>query len=103
MDKRNSLKRITTFVTNQHSFEICEDEKGEFWGFDSSELENGKLAKKYNGITGNHGSTMIDTMRMCYQKARMENEIDRGKLNQNDPEEMKKLMSIVSDSFKEIV
>lgn len=45
MDKRNSLKRITTFVTNQHSFEICQDEKGDFWGFDSSELDNGNLLK----------------------------------------------------------
>ncbi len=102
MDKRNSLKRITTFVTNQHSFEICQDEKGGFWGFDSSELDNGKLAKEYNGITGNHSSSMIGTMRMCYQKARTDNEIDREKLNKNDPEELKKLLSIVSDSFKEI-
>lgn len=45
---------------------------------------------------------MIDTMRMCYQKARTDNEIDREKLNKDDPEELKKLLSIVSDSFKEI-
>ena len=102
MDIRMSLNRVTTFITNNHIFVICKDEKGDFWGFDSAELDNGKLAKQYNGITGNHSSTMIETMRMCYQKARTENEIDREKLNQNDLEELKKLMSIISDSFKEI-
>ena len=94
---------VRKFNTHNHSYVICRDNEGGFWGFDLADLdENGRLAKKYNGITGHHSDTMIETMRMCYQSARVENEIDREKLNAKDTDELMKLLAIVEDSYKEI-
>jgi hypothetical protein len=41
-------------------------------------------------------------MRHCYQSARTENEIDREKLNNNDMDELLKLLAIIEDSEREI-
>lgn len=94
---------VKEFITHGHSYAICRDNEGGFWGFDLSELdENGRLAKEYNGITGHHSKTMIETMRACYQSARTHNEIDREKLKANDINELNKLMQIIEDSYTEI-
>lgn len=103
--KTRTIKKtmVKEFITHNHSYAICIDSEGEYWGFDLSDLdENGKLAKEYNGITGHHGKTMIETMRACYQSARTENEINKQKLEANDVDELQKLMQIIEDSYKEI-
>jgi hypothetical protein len=90
---------VKEFHTHGHSYRICQDTDGGFWGFD---LAKHTPDKEYNGITGHHGRTIIDTMRHCYQSARTENEIDREKLDNHDMDEMLKLLAIVEDSYKEI-
>lgn len=102
MTTRKNLTRITTFHTNGHSYEICRDEANEFWGFDTAELVDGKLAHEYNGVNGHNSKSMIETMRSCYRAARTANEIDREKLQNFDRDEMMKLMQIVEDSEREI-
>ena len=94
---------VREFVTHGHSFAICRDNEGNYWGFNLADLdENGRLAKEYNGITGHRNATVIETMRACYQTARTNNEIDRDKLKANDIDEMTKLFAIIEDSYKEI-
>lgn len=90
---------VKEFNTHGHSYAICKDNEGGFWGFD---LAKHTAGKEYNGITGHHSSTMIETMRMCYQTARTENEINRDKIKSNDIEETMKLLAIIEDSYKEI-
>lgn len=94
---------VKEFVTHGHSFAICRDNEGSYWGFNLAELdENGRLAKEYNGITGHRNKTVIETMRACYQTARANNEIDRDKLKAMDMSELMKLNAIIEDSYKEI-
>lgn len=103
--KTVEMKKVVVkeFVTHGHSFAICRDNEGGYWGFNLAELdESGRLAKEYNGITGHHSETMIETMRRCYQTARTNNEIDRDKLQAHDMDEMTKLFAIIEDSYKEI-
>lgn len=94
---------VKEFITHGHSYAICKDNKGGFWGFDRADLdEQGRLAKEYNGITGHHSSEMIETMRHCYQSARTANEINKEKLRAGDMEEILKLEAIIEDSYREI-
>ena len=90
---------VKEFITHGHAFRICRDTDGEFWGFD---LAKHTADKEYNGVTGHHGKTMIETMRHCYTDARTDNEIDREKLKNNDTDEMFKLLAIIEDSYIEI-
>lgn len=94
---------VKEFVTHGHTYAICIDNEGCFWGFNIDELdESGKLAKEYNGISGHRGKTIIETMRYCYQSARTENEINREKLKAMDIDELEKLNKIIDESYNEI-
>ena len=90
---------VKEFHTHGHSYAICRDTEGGYWGFD---LAKHTAHKEYNGFTGHHGRTMIETMRHCYTDARSENEIDREKLKNNDMDELLKLLAIIEDAEKEI-
>ena len=105
MERTVKIEKVVVkeFITHDHSYAICLDNEGNYWGFDRSELdEQGRLTKEYNGINGHRESKMIDTMRRCYQSARTENEIDRAKLKANDMNEFLKLNAIIEDSYREI-
>lgn len=90
---------VKEFITHGHTYRICRDTDGDFWGFD---MAKHTPDKEYNGITGHHEKTMIRTMRQCYVSARAENEIDREKLNNNDMDELMKLLAIIEDSERDI-
>lgn len=105
MERTVTIEKVMVkeFITHGHTYVICKDNEGNFWGFDRADLdEQGKLTKVYNGITGHRSSEMIDTMRRCYQSARTENEINREKLKADDIEEIMKLSAIIDDSYREI-
>ena len=105
MERTVTIEKVIVkdFNTHNHSYAICRDNEGCYWGFDKADFnENGECIKGYNGISGHHSKNIVDTMRMCYQSARSENEIDRAKLNANDTEELKKLFAIIEDSYREI-
>ena len=105
MTRTVEIKKVMVreFITHGHAFAICKDNEGCFWGFNLADLdENGCLKKEYNGITGHHGKTIIDTMIACYQTARTNNEVDRAKLKAFDMDELMKVQNIIEDSYKEI-
>lgn len=90
---------VQEFCVHGHSYAICKDEDGFYWGFDLSKLDK----KVFNGINGHRNKTMIETLRSCYQAARADNELDNEKLKSCDPVELNKLLSIVKDSYIEVV
>ena len=105
MERTVRIERVVVkeFITHGHSYAICKDNEGCFWGFDRADIdETGRIVKEYNGITGHHSKEMIDTMRKCYQSARTDNEIDREKVKSGDIEELMKLSTIIDDSYREI-
>lgn len=102
MTNRTIVKTVVkNYVVEGHTYSICVDNEGNFWGFDHKDLdETGRTTKEYNGFSGNLGKTLVETMRNCYVSARVENEINKEALRANDLDEMMKLMQITEDSMK---
>ena len=101
MANRTMVKTVVkNYIVEGHTYSICLDDQGDYWGFDHKDIdETGKTKKEYNGITGNLGKTLVETMRRCYVSARVENEINRELIRANDLDEIMKMMKITEDSM----
>lgn len=77
------------------TYRIMQDENGNFWGFDKEILEKGGTV---NGISGNIGRTLNETLRHCYEKARI-SELMKGK-DADDTEIMKAALIASDEALK---
>lgn len=77
-------------------FKIMQDENGHFWGIDFDKLNQNK---KINGISGNLGRTLNDTLRSCYEQARIA-EILKDKDKADDTETMKAALQATQEAFE---
>ena len=87
---------VKNYVVEGHTFRICKDDAGAYWGFNLDKAER----TEWNGSNGNRAEELNETLRRCYLEARFENEIDREKYCNMDLEEIKKFTEIIEDSFK---
>lgn len=91
------VKTVTEcFEACGKKFKIMQDENGHFWGIDFDKLNQNK---KINGISGNLGRTLNDTLRGCYTKARIE-EILKDNEEADDKEIMKAALKATQEAFK---
>lgn len=87
---------INDFYVNPFHFVICKDNKGCYWGFSKTDFENGVT---FNGATGHLGDTLNETLRHCYQRARVMKEINKELLDNCDKQEWDKFQKIVTESY----
>ena len=86
---------IENYVVEGHTFRICKDDAGAYWGFNKNKTER----TEWNGINGHREEELNETLRKCYLEARFENEIDREKYSNLDLEEVKKFTNIIEESL----
>lgn len=97
MERKITKTIIKNYIVEGHTFVICQDDEGNFWGFDKKELEETRL---FNGITGHRSNEINETLRKCYTSARFDNEIDKEKFKNNDLNEFTKFTKIIEESFR---
>ena len=95
MTRTNTKVVIENFVVGNHNYIITIDNENEYWGFDKSNPK-----KEYNGINGNHGKTLNETLAHCYCEARSKDELNQELIQNNDINELMKLMKIVEEANK---
>lgn len=93
MTTRICTKKVTTFIMGEHKYDIYIDDKNEYWGLDQSR-------KEYNGITGNLGKSLNETLAKCYCEARKLDEINIELFCAMDKAEVEKMIAIIEDSEK---
>lgn len=87
---------ISCFDVFGRKYRIFQDENGNFWGIDFDLLHQNN---DINGITGNLGHTLNDTLRHCYEKARIA-DILKDKDEKDDNEIMKAALQATQEAFE---
>ena len=90
------VKTVTEcFEACGKKYKIMQDENGHFWGIDFEKLNSNK---KINGISGNLGRTLNDTLRQCYERARIAEILDYKEAD--DTEIMKAALQATQEAFE---
>lgn len=96
------MKMVKMVRTVTECFEACgkkykimQDENGNFWGIDFERLNSNK---EINGISGNLGRTLNDTLRQCYERARIAEILDYKEAD--DTEIMKAALQATQEAFE---
>lgn len=96
---RHDAEVITKeFVVGSHSYYVCKDNEGMYWGIDYKLLNDSEA--KINGINGNMSETLNDTLQKCWLNAMVDDmKIDMDKaFKDNDEAEKARLYALVCES-----
>ena len=65
------METISTYHESGRTFLILKDEHG-YWGIESKYVQNGKLTKQFNGISGHPGETAAEAIQLVSMRIRVD-------------------------------
>ena len=71
------MKHITDYFENGRTFVICKNDRG-FWAFEDKFIENGKLIKEFNGISGKLSKTLEEVVKRVHDQIVFDALIEQG-------------------------
>ena len=67
----HEMRHVKTYRENGRTFWILQDEHG-YWGIEDKYIENGKLTREFNGISGCLCDTAEETIRVVSGRIRID-------------------------------
>ena len=88
------MRRITTVISGDSKYEICENEHG-FWAIEQGYIKDGKLAKPINGIQGHLRDDFMETVRAAIMDGKFRAYLSRNP-DANQEEQLRYMMTLIS-------